>query len=443
MPSVFGSILSPDSRRATGLAALVSTAGFAWLSLFAAPGPAEMIALLLVASATTHLAGKASHSVLARVLLVAIPLTGIGLAVYSIYLPDATRAYLRTRGFAVAGVSIAGMVWSNASGSALARQRRALWAAAAASVPPLLARSGTPALLLLLVAGSALYLWDEGDPAGAPALNSRYLLQVTGVVLVSALLVFAIAPPVFGGLTALAALVLEGARRLLLLLLRPVGYLAEYIVNALQKHLGQLSEKPLESMPGRSLLEELERQTPEWTPTLFTTIVEYTLVAAAIATAGWLLWRTVKSMEDRRNLRKGDTRVTDWSGTEALNWVASKGRELVATALDLARSLIHARMPARDPLTQVYLDFLAAAKDAGCTRGAAETPLEFGSSFGRALPAAESSIRHVSSEFSRHFYSGTQPLDHEMAVLLGSLGAVKRAVAERREHPLDRQGPVL
>ncbi len=119
---------------------------------------------------------------------------------------------------------------------------------------------------------------------------------------------------------------------------------------------------------------------------------------------GWLLWRKAKSVAARRAARLDD-RTREWSTAKALDWASAKGRELALTALDLAKSLLPASAPEREPLVGLYMDFLSAAKSAGYARSPGRTPLEFGDQFSQALPGAEASIRHISAEFSKFYYS--------------------------------------
>lgn len=63
--------------------------------------------------------------------------------------------------------------------------------------------------------------------------------------------------------------VLRWAVALLLVLLRPVGYLAEYFINLLQKRLGNLPQQQFERPPSTSLLDQLQKQAPEHIPSLF------------------------------------------------------------------------------------------------------------------------------------------------------------------------------
>lgn len=334
--------------------------------------------------------------------------------------PAAASAVLPSGLFTVA-LGSASLVWQRER-TPSSWQQKALWAFILAAAPSVvtgaaaLASLGPPSLFflaLLMVVGVTLCLADNEATASTNRRGKR-LASITASAFFLGWLVSSLAPGASSAASWGIRGLLHAIRSALIEILKPVGWLVEWLIGILLLVLRKSTEQenPFQGIPGGDLIQETEEYV---TPTAMKVLGWLVAVALALAFIR-LLWTMLERYSSRRGAPEvAETRSSEWSTSKAARWAAAKARELVAPLADLlSGGFGRARNPV-DPLVSMYSEFLSLAAEAGHSRTASETPLEFARALASRVPEASSQIASISSLFSSRFYARREASPEELS----------------------------
>jgi len=283
----------------------------------------------------------------------------------------------------------------------------------------------------LMLVGVSLLLWDPEQ--------SELPLRATFVGAASflGLAVLALSPGASQGLAAALRVFLSLLGFILNLALKPVGYLAEFLITKIQALMRFKPEPPeMPSQPGPN--EDLMRKMEEaWKTPLVMKALGWVLLALVLGLSLYLFWKFLKKRHDPDSERMDEEREREWSREEALRWAAAAVKKL--TSRILPRSRKSSRAFPRAEIGKVYFRFLEACEKAGCSRMPHETPLEFAKVLALNVPEVEPEALAISKAFSSYFYSGRTPEPGELDSLRKTLIRLEThlSVLQSKQPPQD------
>ncbi len=296
-----------------------------------------------------------------------------------------------------------------------------------------LGAGGLLSLGLLMTLGSTLYLWGESEGDFREhdhTLNLRKTFPTwvifTSAAVVLGVSVYLIAPLAFAAARTVIALTARAFGWVLVKVLEPTGFIAEYLINLLRSLAKNAEDMPEQGFrPGKL---EPQPGEPYETPVALT-VIGYILLAIFCLAALWLLWKALKNRAGKDTTEPSDEVSSDWSGQRAIQWVLDAGKDLLASVADFAGNLFGGTYTPKDPLLAAYSDFLSVAKEAGRKREPHETPMEFGEALASLLPGVSPQIISVSKDFSKFYYAKITPSGRDIAAMRVNIDSVKAHVS--------------